>query len=92
MFAKLKFVTLFLLILLLVACGGEMSIRDQHTTEYLDSKPGKPLLYPSGVNVPEQSVNYAVPELNKEQAGSKYDLDELARPPRIVPKPGKQDD
>ena len=73
----------------LYACGGEMSIRDQHSVEYLESAPGKPVIYPTGVKVPEQSQNYIVPKLTAEQEQAKYDLDELARPPRLVPKPAE---
>jgi uncharacterized lipoprotein len=75
-----------------VACSGKVAFSDQHSLDYLESQPGKPVIYPAGVKPLESSPSFAVPELSAEQQQSEYDIDELIEPPRLVPAPISEDD
>ena len=77
---------------LLAACGGEALIEDRYSLDYLDAKAGKPLVYPEGVDRPEQSSDYTIPALSSRAPRGHYDVNELAKPPRLVPLPSKDDD
>jgi uncharacterized lipoprotein len=88
----LKALGLLLPITMLLACGGETLIEDRYSLEYLDAKPGKPVVYPADVDAPEQSLDYAVPSVAPNAAVQKDDINEVVKPPRIVPLPKDDDD
>ena len=69
------------------ACGGQMKMEDRHSLEYLNSKQGKPLVYPAGVDRPELSGDFIIPTLTPEQYAQEYDVHKLVEPPRLVPLP-----
>ena len=75
--------------LMLTSCTGETLIKDRFSLEYLDAKPGKPLVYPEGVQRPEQSLEYSVPKISTRKGRADYNVNEVVKPPRIVPIPEK---
>lgn len=58
--------------------------------DYLTAQPGKPLVYPEGVERPERSLEYDIPDLKSKVAVSRYDVNEMVKPPRLVPLPEKE--
>ncbi|MBN1378488.1 MAG: outer membrane protein assembly factor BamC [Gammaproteobacteria bacterium] len=82
---------LFLLVTVgtLISCAGETLIEDRYSLDYLDAKTGKPLVYPAGLDVPDQSTEYDIP---KKVATQKYDVNQIVKPPRIVPLPKEDED
>jgi uncharacterized lipoprotein len=84
---------LFPLAVMLVACGGETLIADRYSLEYLDARTGKTLVYPAGIDVPEQSLEYDIPALSSRAAAAQdYDINQVVKPPRIVPLPKDETD
>lgn len=63
-------------------CASQPQLEDVQTTEYLQSRPGKPLVYPPGVAAPDKSRVYSIPDLPAD-ADRDYDLNKLARPPEL---------
>ena len=80
------------MVCLVYGCGGEMNVQDRYSLEYLQDIPGKPVIYPAGVNGPAQSRDYFVPELSTADRQADYDLNELVKPPRLVIKPVSKKD
>jgi uncharacterized lipoprotein len=83
---------LIFVIAALSACGGEKLIEDSYSLEYLEAEPGKPLVYPAGVDQPEKSKEYDIPKHTPKADADDYDVEEVLKPPRIVPLPKKEDD
>lgn len=69
-------------LLFATACSSE--IKRQKETEYLRTQPGKPLVYPEGLDRPAQEKTFVIPELSKAspQPGSQPP-ELLALPPRL---------
>ncbi len=79
-------------VVVLSACAGEVVIQDRYSMDYLDAKTGKPLDYPLGIERPMPSLDYAIPALPASVVGKNYDVNEVIKPPRIVPIPQKTDE
>lgn len=70
---------------LLSACGGVEDIRKTISMEYLDAKTGKPVIYPAGIDAPEVSDAFAIPQLPAGHQASNADINELVKPPSLLP-------
>ncbi len=72
------------LLLSLVACSSNYNIKDNLNLAYLKAEPGKPLVYPSGVQRPQSSGAYEPIDLPSSPNHSS-DLEKLLRPPVLLP-------
>lgn len=69
--------------LLCAGCGGQRTIEEVQSLEYMDSREGKALVYPEGVDAPPQSSAYAIPPAPSNAGADEYDINELVRPPEL---------
>jgi uncharacterized lipoprotein len=68
--------------LFFAACASE--VKRLKETEYLRTQPGKPLVYPDGLDRPTQEKTYVIPELPKTSSQAATQPPELlALPPRL---------
>lgn len=68
-------------LLFTAACSSE--IKRQKETEYLRTQPGKPLVYPEGLDRPVQEKTFVIPELSKAEQPASQPPELLALPPRL---------
>lgn len=71
----------------IAACASEVRIGDRYSMEYLDAKLGKPLVYPAGVERPQQLFENSIPTQSSAFTDRYYDVNEVVKPPRIVTVP-----
>lgn len=85
-------IIIFLLSLVVVACSGKIRLDSVQTFEYKDATPGKPLVFPAGVDKPEQTRTYEIPSAAEHVTAANHDANDLVEPPRLVPIPSDDDD
>lgn len=73
-------------------CGGQRTLEEVQSLEYMKSREGKTLVYPEDVDAPPQSSAYAIPPASPDSAAQDYDVNELARPPRLFERQGADDE